>query len=76
MQLSPPEYLVHIFGGVRATSRALGIAASAVSKWQKKGYIPSHNMPKILIKAEEMGLDLRPEDLVVGRSLKRSELVE
>lgn len=75
MQLSPAEYVIHIFGGVRATARALNMAPSAISKWQHQsnGVIPSKNMQKILTKAVELQLDITPEDLVVGRSVRLSE---
>ena len=76
MQLSPAEYIVRAFGGVRATARALNKTPSAVSKWQNQygGVIPSSNLQKILNKAEELSLDITPEDLILGRIIKISEL--
>ena len=74
MHLSPAEYVIHVFGGVRATARALGKCPSNVSKWQKRGYVPSKNIAKIMKVATEMKLDLEPRDLVYGRDLALSEL--
>lgn len=78
MHLSPAEYVIHIFGGVRATARALDRAPSSISKWQNsyKGIIPSQNIPKIMTKAKELNLDIRPEDLVIGRDMKLKEYSE
>ena len=78
MQLSPAEYVIHMFGGVRATARALNKTPSAISKWHHKydGMIPSKNLPNILLKAQEMELDIKPEDLVIGRNLTRSEFTD
>lgn len=82
MHLSPAEYVIHQFGGVRKTARAIGRAPSSVSKWQNHkgpytspGDIPQSVHRKILTAAEKLKIDIKPEDLILGRSLKKSELI-
>lgn len=78
MHLSPAEYVIFIFNGVRATARALGVSPSAVSKWRKPdsngviGIIPARAHIKILEAAEHQGLDLTPHDLIYGRTIERA----
>ena len=82
MHLTPAEYVIHQFGGVRKAARAIGRAPSSVSKWQKHegpytepGAIPTHIHKKILLTAAKLNIDIKPEDLILGRSLKKIELV-
>lgn len=71
MKLSPAEYVIMIFGGVRATAREIGYSPSAISKWrhQGKGNIP--NSVKLLIYniAQNKGYDITAEDLLIGRDV-------
>lgn len=71
-QLNPAEYVIHIFGGVRATARALNKTPSTISKWQRQnnGIIPSSNLQTIIDKAKELNLDITPDDLVYGRAVE------
>lgn len=73
MQLSPTEYVIYRFGGVRATARALEMGPSSVSKWKKKKHIPASKIPRILEKAKELQLDIRANDLIYGRDIPMSE---
>jgi hypothetical protein len=77
LKLSPAEYVIRTFGGVRATARALGRSAAAISKWRKPreekgtgGQIPRKAMWELLAKSRELGLDLNPNDLLLGREVK------
>lgn len=70
MQMTPAQYVIYVFKGVRATARAVGRTPSSVSKWQK-GRIPSGAHRKILDVARERGLDLTPDDLVYGRTVQQ-----
>lgn len=70
MILTPAEYIIEKFGGVRATARALNRNASSVSRWQKTGLIPSGLHSLILIKAKEMRLNIRPAHLIFGAKVK------
>lgn len=63
--------------GVRALARVLGRSASSVSSWTKPieqrgtgGQIPRQAIWDILAKAKEMGLDLNPNDLLLGREVQ------
>lgn len=74
MQMTPAEYVISVFQGVRATARALGRSPSSVSKWQKPremrgcgGNIPGAAQRLILDLARKRGLDITPDDLINGR---------
>lgn len=76
--ITPAEYVIYVFNGVRATARAVGRSPSTVSKWQKPkdqkghdGYVPSNVQRKILEVARERGLDITAKDLIFGRKLVR-----
>jgi hypothetical protein len=70
MRLSPAEIVIKSFGGVHATSRAIGRSASAISLWKKKdGLVPSSILQTVLLKARELNLDLCAEDLILGREI-------
>ena len=75
--LSPAEYCIKIFGGVRATARALRRSPSTVSKWRKSrkeggtgGQIPTMIQPKVLKIAAARKLPITAEDLINGRKVK------
>lgn len=75
VHLSPAEYVIRQFKGVRATARAIGRSPSSVSKWrcpkgEKRGcdgQVPGTVQRVILEKARELGLDITPSDLINGR---------
>lgn len=83
MHLSPARFVISMFGGVRATARAVGRTPSAVSKWKKRpgnpedrgcsGYIPRKLQPVILEEARKRGLDIQAQDLIVGRVVQVPE---
>lgn len=75
--LTPAQYIINQFGGLRAAARALGCSSSSVYRWQhyknrhgEVGRIPSSMQNIILEKAHEMGLDITPEHLVHGGPAK------
>lgn len=77
MHLTPAEYIILKFKGVRATARALGRSPSSVSKWRSTkseqgtgGNIPSRAARQILAKARELHLDITPDDLLFGREVE------
>lgn len=77
--LSPADYIIHIFGGVRATARAIGRTPPTVSKWQRghtqkghkvsTGALPADVLKPILEKAKADNLDITAEDLILGRKV-------
>lgn len=78
MKMNPAEYVIHIFGGVRPTARALRRDASGVCRWTKArsrggrgGNVPSLLQREILALAEKKGLDITPTDLIYGRQVKK-----
>lgn len=72
MHLSPVEYIIHVFGGVRATARMLDKDPSTISKWRyrHKGKIPTRNLKLILQVSLEKKLDIIPQDLILGREVE------
>lgn len=77
MKMSPAEYVIHIFGGVRATARALKKTPTCISKWRQSleqggtgGKIPSKAQQEILLVAQTDKLDITPSDLVIGRTVR------
>jgi hypothetical protein len=62
----PAHTIINLLGGVRAVSRALGISAAAVTRWQKShtaddkrgcdGVIPEFRRPALLALAKEMNV--------------------
>lgn len=78
MALSPAEYVIRVFGGVRATARAIGRSPASVSKWRTGrtrrgtgGRVPSVAAAIILGVAKDRGLDITPYDLLCGRPVTK-----
>lgn len=75
--LTPAEYVIRKFGGVRKTAFAIGRDPGSVSKWrlpkEKRGtggLIPGLAQAAILKAAKEKGLDITADDLIHGRTVK------
>lgn len=69
--MSPAAKVIKVFGGVRATARALGLNASSVSRWPKPaaqrglaGRVPSMHQARILKIAKKTGLEITAADLI------------
>lgn len=79
IQLTPAEYVIEVFGGVREASRAIGRSPSAVSRWQTSkdrggcdGGIPRVAQNLILKVAKLRGdIDITSSDLLEGRKIRR-----
>lgn len=76
MFLKPAEYIIHVFGGITAAANAIGLDKSSVHKWKRPkenkgcdGLIPTHAQQKIIAIAKEKGLDITPNDLILGREV-------
>lgn len=76
MHLSPAEYVIKVFGGVRKTARAIGRTAPSISKWQKArdnkgtgGRVPTAAAEIILQIAQRDSLDITASDLLLGRDI-------
>lgn len=72
--LSPAEYVIYAFGGVRPAARAIGRDGGSVCAWKRSrakkgtdGRVPSKAQALILSVAKEREIDITPEDLVIGR---------
>jgi hypothetical protein len=78
MHLSPAQYVVRVFGGVRKAARAIGRAPGAVSAWKAPkphgcdGRVPASAMKCILRAAQAQGLDITERDLIHGRKIEES----
>jgi len=77
MHLSPADYVVRIFGGVRKTAKAIGRSPASVSKWKKPvaakgcgGDIPRLAQQAVMHVAKLTKLDITPNDLMYGRDVK------
>lgn len=77
-KLTPAQYVVKTFGGVRKTARAIGIEPSAVCRWRQPkakngtdGLIPTVSQQRVLVAARMMKLDITAEDLIIGRTTKK-----
>ncbi len=77
IHMCPSDLVCHLFGGVRATARAIGREPSSVSKWKKAeeeggcgGRIPSKARRLIMDYAKKNGIKLSSSDLDFGRKVK------
>jgi hypothetical protein len=75
--LTPADYVIRAFGGVRPLARALGANPSSVSRWPKAraaggcdGAIPTAQQKKILDLAKIHGKDITEKDLISGREVE------
>ena len=71
--MSPAEYVIQIFGGIRPLARVLGIAPSNIICWKKPnticpdgGNIPARYHRALLAEAHNRNLALTPEQLIYG----------
>jgi hypothetical protein len=76
MHLDPARYLIYIFGGVRATSRALGCSAPVVSNWKKVGKVPGRARMRILELAKKNNLPIDSLILDYGKDVPRTKLMK
>lgn len=74
--LTPAQYVIRAFGGVRKLARELKKSPSTVSRWPKPkerggsgGRIPSDEQLAILELATRRGLDVTASDLIYGRKI-------
>lgn len=72
-RIRPADYVIQLFGGVRATARAIGRSHASVILWRHTkakggcdGFVPSGAMHIILGLAEERHLNITAEDLLIG----------
>lgn len=74
--LSPAQYVIHVFGGVRKTARMIGRNPGAICHWKQPrkkggcgGDVPGAAQRIILLVAKKHSLDITPGDLVYGRRI-------
>lgn len=75
--LSPAEFIIHYFGGLRPAARAIGRSHAAINKWRRPkkdggcdGFIPRIAMHIILDLAGKKGYKIRGNDLIFGRFVR------
>lgn len=78
MYLSPADFVISSFGGVRKLAGILGTSPSTVSRWSTRsnrfgefGNIPNGMHKTILKKAKKLKVDITATDLVYGRNVKK-----
>ncbi len=52
------------FGGTRPMADHLGEPPSTVQSWKAAGRVPAGKQPKVLEKAEELGIAITAEDVI------------
>lgn len=67
--LTPVDICIKEYGGVRKLAKAMGIDPAAVSRWKKRGTVPSYIQKKLLLNAKMHGFNISAEDLIFGRPL-------
>lgn len=73
VHLSPAEYVIHVFGSVTKTAKAIGRAPSSVSEWRptstrgrRDGMIPRQAQQDILMVAKRKKLKITEKNLITG----------
>lgn len=67
--LSQAARIVAKFGGLTATSKALGHKnPTTVQGWVERGYIPSRRHDELLAAAKRSNVDLKPEDFFASQA--------
>ena len=76
--LTPAEFVIRTFGGVRATARAVGRSQPSVSAWRRPkakkgtgGSIPGALFIVILGIAKSRRMDIGASDLIHGRRVAK-----
>lgn len=66
---TPVDYIIEIFGGVRALARGINQTHVSVINWRKShngaGLVPTHIQGRILELARKRGLKLTADDFIV-----------
>jgi len=53
---NPAEYVISLFGGVRAAARALGLSNPSVGYWRRVKYVPMAQISHILQVCRDSGI--------------------
>lgn len=75
--LTPAEWVVRVFGGIRPAARALGKTPQAIGFWLRPksrkgtdGRVPSKAQQGVLRVAKRLHLDVTEADLINGRVIR------
>lgn len=70
--LTPAQYLIHTFLGLRRAARAVGIDPSNLCRWAQRpeGYIPAQVQLKVIKAAKERGVELTSDDIIYGKMIE------
>jgi hypothetical protein len=68
-RLTPAAFVIRQFNGIRPLARALKKSPSAIHKWSTNGTIPTGSQKAILKVAHDRRIDIKPQDLVIGRAV-------
>ena len=64
--MTPSQKIIKAFGGRKAAALALGFPVTTIQYWENVGHIPASKQARVLAKAREMGLRVRPGDFVAS----------
>jgi hypothetical protein len=68
--VTPVDYVIKLFGGVRPLARQIHLSHVSVSRWKKwhngAGLIPTHIQSRLLELARKRGLKLEADDFIVS----------
>jgi len=70
MFLNPAEYVIKIFGGVRATAREVERTPSAISGWRKVKRVPLGMFKRIQRRAKARKKTVTLDNLILGGEYK------
>ena len=76
MHMTPAEYAIFIFGGVRKLARAVKREPCNITRWKKTrkggtvGTIPANLHAVILVAAKENGKTITADELVNGKTME------
>jgi hypothetical protein len=69
-RFTPAAFVIKQFNGIRPLARALNKTPGAIHKWSVTGTIPTSSQKAILKLAGERRIDIKPQDLVIGRQIR------
>jgi hypothetical protein len=65
--LTPVEFAIESFGGLRVMARAINRDPASVCRWKRHGTIPANVQKDVLKAAADIGLNLTPVDIIYGK---------
>ena len=76
IRMQPIEHAANEFGGLSELAKALGVKYGTAWKWRHRNSIPTEMHKPILDLSKKKGFDIKAEDLIVGRYLYLSNIID